>query len=112
MRGICLDQILGMAILPSPQICTSEQFQNSMKSVRYKKVYVSSEILPRKTINITYNHIYIHVHMNNHDIGIRNATHTPPKLAGQTTGIRRQWQNKCKKPCFILHPSYIEIKIL
>ena len=50
--------------------------------------------------------------MNNHDIGIRNATHTPPKLAGQTTGIRCQWQKQCKKAFFILHTCYIERKIL
>ena len=48
--------------------------------------------------------------MNNHDIGIRNATHTSPKLAGQTTGLRRQWQKQCKKPFFILHTWYIERK--
>ena len=110
MRGICLDQILGMAILPSPQICTSEQFQNSMKSIRYKKIYVCSEILPTIILlNIIY--IYMHVYINNHEIGIRNATDTPPKLAGQTTGIRRQWQKQCKKPFLILHTCYIEIKI-
>lgn len=50
--------------------------------------------------------------MNNHDIGIRNTTHTPPKLAGQTIGIRRQWQKQCKKPFYILHTWYIERKIL
>ena len=49
--------------------------------------------------------------MNNHDIGIRNATHTPPKLAGQTTGIRRQWQKQCKKPFLKLRTCYIEIEI-
>ena len=62
--------------------------------------------------NITYKHIYILVYINNHDIGIRNATHTPPKLAGQTTGIRCQWQKQCKKSFFILHTCYIERKIL
>ena len=61
---------------------------------------------------ILLNIIYIYVYINNHDIGIRNATDTPPKLAGQTTGIRRQWQKQCKKPFFILHTCYIERKIL
>ena len=97
MLGSCLDQILGMAILPSPQICTFEQFRNSMKSIRYEKVYVSSEILNSNTD--------IHVYMNNPDIGIRSSSHTPPKLAGQSTGIRRQWQKQCKKPFF--HIKYL-----
>ena len=111
MRGICLDQILGMAILPSPQICTSEQFQNSMKSTRYKKYMYLAKYNHNKYNDNIYISIYIHVYINNPDIGIRNATHTPPKLAGQTTGIRREWQKQCKKPCFILHTCYIEIKI-
>ena len=67
MRGICLDQILGMAILPSPQICTSEQFQNSMKSIRYKKYMYLAKYIHNKH---NYIYIYIHVHINNHDIGI------------------------------------------